>query len=253
MKRTQWYVFLIVICSFYLHGNGLAETLYITDRLYLSLRDAPEVEQPSVAVLRSDTKVELLETQDDWAKVELEDGRTGWVMKKYLVRDLPRSLILDQLREEVKNKSLTIEDFQGQIKNMSLRIEELEGQLNNKSRIIGELEGQIKNKSLVIEKSGGQAKNIPLILERLREENASLKKEIGDVAALKAREAAMKREIEDLKNKAVHQNKSPEMATEKDSLAERKGIYVVGTGALLLGVIIGYLVRRPDKNRYYLK
>lgn len=250
MKRIHWYLFVAVLCC---PEIGLAETMYVTDRLYLSLRDAPDLEEPSVAVLPSNTAVDVLQREGDWAKVRLGDGRAGWVLKKYLVRDLPKSLIIEELQGQIKKESLTIEDLRGQIKDMSLIIEKLQGQAKGKSVIIENLEGQIKNQSLTIEESGEQIKEMPLILERLREENASLKKEIADLAGLKAREAAMKKEIDDLKKRTIHQNRSLETTTEKNTLTKRKEIYVIGIVALLVGLIIGYLVKKPDKNRYLLR
>lgn len=253
MKGIKRYLFFVVLCCLWGRGTGLAETMYVTDRLYLSLRNAPDLEQPSLAVVPSNTKVEVLETEDNWARVTLDDGRTGWVLKKYLVRDLPKSLIIEQLQGQIKKDSLTIEDLGRQIKDMSLTIKQLQGQVKSKSLHIEQLEGQIRDKSVVAVQSGGQIENMPLILERLREENASLKKELSDLAALKARETAMKKEIEDLKKKNTQQNGDPRMATENQSLAKRKEVYVIAIVALLVGLTIGYLVRRPDKNRFYLK
>jgi len=253
MRKIKWLLLCGVLSFFYLQGSGLAETMYVTDRLYLSLREAPDLEQPLGALIESDTRVEVLETEDDWAKVALGDGRMGWVMRKYLVTDPPKSLIIEKLEEQIKKKSLTIDDLRGQINDMSPIIQELEEEVKNKSLMIEELQGQIRDKSLIIEESRGEMGNMPLILERLREENASLKKEILDLAALKARKAAMEREIEDLKKKTIDQNRSLETAAEKDSLVKRKEIYVIGIVALVVGLIIGYMVRRPDKNRFYLR
>jgi len=53
-------------------------------------------------LLQSDTKVEVLETEGKWAKVQLENGRTGWVMKRYLVEDVPKSVIIEQLKGEIE-------------------------------------------------------------------------------------------------------------------------------------------------------
>ena len=85
MKKTGLYLIFGVACFLSLVATGLAETMYVTDRLYLSLRKGPGLGEPSLSVLVSDTKVEVVETERDWARVKLEDGRTGWVMRKFLV------------------------------------------------------------------------------------------------------------------------------------------------------------------------
>jgi len=93
--------------------------MYVTDRLYLSLRNAPDPEQPAVTLLPSDTKVEVLGTEGDWAEVKLEDDRTGWVMKRFLVNDLPARLANEELERQVENKTAILEKLEKE--NASLR------------------------------------------------------------------------------------------------------------------------------------
>ena len=54
-------MFLYLLCG---QGTGLAETMYVTDRLYLSLRNAPDPEQRPLALLPSDTKVDVLDPKN---------------------------------------------------------------------------------------------------------------------------------------------------------------------------------------------
>jgi len=227
--------------------------MYVTDQLYLSVRSEPEEGQPSVGVIHSDTRVEVVETQEEWAKVILDDGRTGWVMKKYLVKDLPKSVLFEELRSEIKNKSFTIDDLERQTMDMSLKIEELEGQIQDKSRLIEKLEEQVKSRPPPIEASEEQIQDMSLVIEKLEKENVSLKKEISGLMSLRAREAAMKREIEDLRNRMTQQSENPAGGTTRTSLTKRKETYLIGIGALLGGFIIGYFMKRPNRNRYYLR
>jgi SH3 domain protein len=183
-RKLYLYLFLVVVCLVYYQGNGLAETMYVTDRLYLSLRNAPDPEKPSLTLLSSDTPVDVLETEGNWAHVKLEDGRAGWVMKRFLVKELPKSLIIEQLKKQVE-----------------------------------QLKGQVEEKNI--------------IPERLRKENASLKEE-----------------IDTLKSEIMQQSKRIEGTTKENTLKRLKEIYATGIVALLGGIVIGYLVRRPKKARY---
>lgn len=99
IRDIKLYLVFTVVCLLHGQGIGLAETMYVTDRLYLSLRSAPTSGQPSLALLPSDTRVDLLETEGNWAKVMLEDGRTGWVLKRFLVENVPKSFIIEQLKK----------------------------------------------------------------------------------------------------------------------------------------------------------
>ena len=364
MKKIKWSLVFVVLCFFSGQGSGLAETMYVTDCLYLSLRDVPDLQEPSVAVLASDTKVDVLQTEGDWAEVTLEDGRRGWVMKKYLVTNLPKSLIIEELKGQIEDKNVILKKLREESASLKKEIEDLRNRIIHPTETpqmatetnIEELKGQIENKNLILKKLReenaslkkeisdlsilktreaamkkeiedlrnriihqeetpqmateknteelkGQIENKNLILKKLREENASLKKEISDLSILKTKEAvlkkeieglrkkiihqntsvematekniaelkgqienkdlivknlrgenaSLKKEIEDLKDKILHQSKTPEMATEEKSLLKRKEIYGIGIAAIVVGLIIGYLVRRPDKNRYYLR
>ena len=193
MKQMKLCLYLIAFFLLYGQGNGLAKTMYVTDRLYLSLRSAPDPEQPAMALLPSDTKVEVLGIENDWAEVSLEDGRKGWVMKRFLVKNLPKSLAIEELKAEIENKNT--------------------------------------------------------LLERLREENASLKRETPDPTMVEAKQSALKKKIETLKNQISEQTKRLEMTAKENAVERLKAVYVTGMVALLVGLIIGYLVRRPKKKR----
>jgi SH3 domain protein len=253
MKKILVYLCFLALFSFFIYGAVFAEPMYVTDRLYLSLRDSPELEQSSVGVLQSDTRVEVLETEDDWAKVQLEDGRRGWVMKKYLTKDSPKALAITQLQGEIKKKSLTIENLRERINDMSLKIKELEEQVLAKSRIISERGGEVKDSSRAISGSGAQAGKLPAMVERLQKENASLKREITELSALREREGAMKKEIEELKKNLTQPNMKGQPSTGQKRFGKRNAAYLVGILGLLVGVVVGYLARRPDRNRVFLR
>ncbi len=194
MTKARWYLFFIVFYLFWWQGDGIAETMYVTDRLYLSLRSAPDLEQPATTVLPSDTKLDVLATEGDWAHVKLEDGKTGWVLKRFLVTNLPKSLIVEELKRQIENKNI--------------------------------------------------------ILERLQEENASRNREVSDRDMLEAKQGALQNRIETLKRRITQQKERLEVTDKEHTVKRLKEVYVTGIVALFLGLITGYLVRRPKKKRY---
>lgn len=194
MTKARWYLFFIVFYLFWWQGDGIAETMYVTDRLYLSLRSAPDLEQPATTLLPSDTKLDVLATEGDWAHVKLEDGKTGWVLKRFLVTNLPKSLIVEELKRQIENKNI--------------------------------------------------------ILERLQEENASRNREVSDRDMLEAKQGALQNRIETLKRRITQQKERLEVTDKEHTVKRLKEVYVTGIVALFLGLITGYLVRRPKKKRY---
>jgi len=187
MKRMAWVVFFLsLMCGLSVQGIAAAETMYVTDQLYLALRDAPDLELPSVAVLSSDTEVEVLERSNDWARVSLADGRTGWVMEKYLVQDVPKSTRIEALQRKIETQSETMKGLRTQIKEMSLEIE----MLTQKA----------ESQPVATEKSSEHGDTL-LLVEKLQEENASLREDVSALEASIEAETAMKRQIEELEKK----------------------------------------------------
>ncbi len=134
MKKTRLYLIVVVLWLVFLLGNGLAETMYVTDRLYLSIRKGPGLGEPSLGLLESDTKVDVHETKGNWARVTAENGKRGWVMKRYLVKDLPKSLIIEQLKEQIEKKNDVPEMLQKENASLKQKIEALENEIIEKSR-----------------------------------------------------------------------------------------------------------------------
>ena len=62
-----------------------ATTFYVSDTtLEANLRSGTSQENRIIGMLRPGTKLTLTGEQDGWAEVTLEDGRTGWILKRYL-------------------------------------------------------------------------------------------------------------------------------------------------------------------------
>jgi uncharacterized protein YgiM (DUF1202 family) len=133
MRSTKLYLFVIGICLLYAKGVGLAETMYVSDRLHLSLRTSPDPEQPALELISSDTRVDVLETEDKWARVMLKDGRTGWVWKRFLVKDVPKSLIIEQLRRQIEDKDVMTERLREEIASRDREIGALKTQIGQQS------------------------------------------------------------------------------------------------------------------------
>jgi uncharacterized protein YgiM (DUF1202 family) len=147
MKHLKLYLFLVFVCVLYGQAKGLAETMYVTDRLYLSLRSTPSPEAPRLTLLPSDTKVDVLEMEGNWAntegdglkgegrwaRVRLEDGRTGWVMKRFLVKNVPKSLIIEQLQRQIEDKNTVTERLRQEIASRDKEIEIQKNQISQQN------------------------------------------------------------------------------------------------------------------------
>lgn len=133
MKQGKLCLLLMVVCLLFARGIGFTETMYVSDRLYLSLRNAPDPEQPALDLLSSDTKVDVLETQGHWARVRLEDGKTGWVWKRYLVEDVPKSLIIEHLKRQIEDKDVLTERLREEIATLKKEVDTLTSQISQQN------------------------------------------------------------------------------------------------------------------------
>jgi SH3 domain protein len=78
----------------------MAEDIYVSGVTKITMRTGPGTEHKIVAMLRSGTKLETLEYNDDWSLVKAEDDKTGWVLTRFLTREVPLTLLVDQLKKE---------------------------------------------------------------------------------------------------------------------------------------------------------
>ena len=76
---------------------------FITDSVDIPLRSSNKIQtNPSnlLRMLPSDTKLELLSTNNGWTKVETDDGTLGWVVSRYITSTTPTRVKL--LAQEIQ-------------------------------------------------------------------------------------------------------------------------------------------------------
>lgn len=96
------HLYLIMICFLVLglHAPLMAEDIYVSGVTKITMRTGPGTEHKIVAMLTSGTKLEILEYNQDWSMVKTEEGKSGWVLSRFLTREVPRALLVQQLQKE---------------------------------------------------------------------------------------------------------------------------------------------------------
>ncbi len=79
-------------------GNGA----HITDKLLAGMYAAPNKAEQPIQLLPSGTPVELMGEQKDFVKVQLVDGKTGWVEKRFLSEEKPAKVRLLALQSKYR-------------------------------------------------------------------------------------------------------------------------------------------------------
>jgi SH3 domain protein len=201
-----------------LGGEAWAGNLYISDiTLDTILRAGPGIENRIIGSVQVGSEVTLVREEKDWAEVTLQDGRTGWVLRKYLSKEPSGRLAAEKLAAE--NKALRAEVSQlRQVKQESL------GEL---SRLTRELEVGKRE------------------LASVRQDYEALKKGATEYVSLKSA-------FDDLTGEATQvKGRLADLQRNYDSLQSSTTTHSLlsGAGVLALGWMSGVLMQRLRRRR----
>lgn len=97
----------IVLILFFLGWAfaAAAQEVYVNPVNKITMRTGPGVEHKIVAMLVSGTRLEILEYQKDWSRVQTDGKKSGWVLTRFLTEKKPLTVEVENLRRE--NERLT--------------------------------------------------------------------------------------------------------------------------------------------------
>ena len=82
-----------------------ARTMYVSDMFEVVVRSEKEVSGRNIVkIVPTGTPLEVIDTDDSWATVKLQDDRTAYVLKRYLIARLPYKLTAERLQEEAEQQ-----------------------------------------------------------------------------------------------------------------------------------------------------
>ena len=77
-----------------------AQTAYVIDQLQVGVHTERSLHSPLVKVLSTGTALEIVESDETFARVTMVDGTQGWVDARYLSAEKPASLLLEEAASE---------------------------------------------------------------------------------------------------------------------------------------------------------
>lgn len=190
MKKLILSVTLIFMAAGVFPCSASAKTGYVSDMLLLTFREGPGTSYTVLKTLKSDTEVNIVEEQEGFYKVELTTGETGWVDKKFIVFETPKSYTIRQLEQTIarienKNQALT-DEKQALINRLNasnnehiVKIQNLEKQLETTLKESTELSAALKDSNQKYDTLIQQSKDIQGIIQ----ENKTLKSENTTITA----------------------------------------------------------------------
>ena len=216
MKQPYKRIVFLAIVLIFFSGNGLAETMYVTDVLKLTLRSGPSTEHKILSVVESGQQVEMLEPGEDWSLVRAANGKEGYVLTRYLLPDPTHNVRLEQLQ----NKHTALMQQAATLLEENTRLKEENQEL--KSTLDGS-EKTLKKLRVDYEKlKAGSAEYIEL--------KEKYKTASGQLAEQTKRAEALDEELRSIE------------------INQYIKWFLAGSGVLLVGFIVGYSARRQRRR-----
>jgi SH3 domain protein len=196
-----------------------AETWYVSESFEITMRTGPGAERKIIALIKSGTKVEILESSEKWTKIHYKN-RDGWVSTRYLSSDKPCSTMLSSLKQS--HAKLNKEKNNLSQKNAELKVENRRLQ-----------------SALITHQNN---------LEKVSNEYEELKQESADFIELKQTYEQTSKEL------AITKGKAKKVEIKNQQLQKNQNIkwFVVGASVLILGFIIGFSSRRHRRQASWL-
>lgn len=233
-KFFLWFAVLALL----LHGVPpyiQAKTGYVSDILILTFREGPAKDAAVKKSLPSDTPLTILEEQDGYLNVQLDSGETGWVEKQYVVYDLPKRIVIEDLTRQKQALEKKLETVEAALANHQEQIAEQAQATQGKTSAMAAQVTELQKKNDTLEKE----------LTALRKEYDTLVKQSGDVHQIVQKNEALTRENKQLAaDIAFLENQT--------GLQFKTGMikwFLAGVGVLLLGWILGHSVSSKRKRK----
>lgn len=143
-------IIMILFFWFVSAGIAVAEDIYVTGITNITMRTGPAVSNKIVAMLKSGTKLEIVEYRSDWSQVKTAGGKIGWVLSRFLTEKVPDALMvekLETLKKDLQAQLATMEEENRDltIKNATLvQIEEKYNKLKKEASDFLKLDAKYK-------------------------------------------------------------------------------------------------------------
>jgi SH3 domain protein len=110
-----------------------------SEEFKLLLRTGPGVERKIIDMISIGEQMEMLEDGEEWVRVRLQDGKEGWVLKRYLSSEKPSKLVLQGLQQTYQRLSATADELSQENETLKATNAEIKASLEEKTQALEEL------------------------------------------------------------------------------------------------------------------
>ena len=229
MRNKQFPGFCLAALSVLLFAcSALAETLFVAPSSEITMRRGKGTDFKIIAVIKDGTPVELLEESDDWAQVQLEGGRQGWVLRRYLSDEPPLGQQVELLQREKEVLSETSQGLKLRLDQLTTEKEEIENRLREeKEQVENEFSACLAERTTINDKY--------LLLQ---EDTADVIQTKTNLEEARSKVAGLEEQLTRLQEE-----------NERLSRTETLKWFLAGGGVLFVGWLIGLISRKSKKKR----
>ncbi len=234
MRKSFFHLIIFVMALFLSPQLTFAKTGYVSDMLLLTFRQGPGNSYAVTKTLQSNTPVSILEEKNGFYKVELQSREIGWVDKKFIIFELPKTFVINQLKKEnelLENKLLQLGTSTQTFK------DKISTRENESSQKIQSLEASLKAAMDEKVSMGNSLSETQEKYNTLIKQSKSIQKIVKENKTFQEENSTLSKELEITK------------AKNKDLL--KTGMikwFLSGVGVLLLGWIIGQTVSSKKRK-----
>lgn len=162
-----------------------AETSYVIDSFEITLRSGPSNANRIIRMLPTDEPLEVVQERGNWLSVRTRKGEEGWVLKRYVSPELPKSVQIEQLTKRNEQLAALSGGAAGQIDALDKENSSLRETLANTQKEYQ----QLKEKYAALETD---AANVLALQQKYRETEEKLTKTAADLERFGAENAELR-------------------------------------------------------------
>lgn len=208
-----------LLLSICVSSAALAETYYVKDELYVTMRTGKGTEYQILKTIRSGTKLEAIEIseEDGYTKVRTVSGVEGWVRSQYLV---------DQPTAELKLKTAEqkLERVSQENSKLKKQFDEVKGKT-----------GDLSSKQ-----------------QQLSKENERIKKELAHAQEVAKKPLQLAKENKAMSESNLAMEKELQMLRQENQMLQDRGDrewFMIGAGVMLFGMLLGVVFSKVRGKR----
>ena len=198
--------------------SAQAATLYVSDTtLEANLRTGTTSDNRIIAMVRPGTVLTILSEKEGWAEVRLEDGRTGWILRRYLSDRPPWVVTAQKLSAENEQLQSQLSQIGGDHRELVQKHADLKTQMESQQLALQSVRREYEE----LKNSASTYLNLKMAYENLQNEARQSKTKLDEV----------------------------EEAYKELRLSTTIRWFLSGAGVLLLGGLLGSSMARMRRRR----